>query len=98
MPKRRAGPDPSAPDKDRARGNTVPLQGETQERVPRMPHERDESADAQTSDEPTARRVGQQAHDDIERGQVDTDRGPVLDETYDRVREGTPDPIKKFSP
>ena len=58
-------------------GNTVPAQGETQtqHKVPRMPHERDESADSQASVEPSARRVGGQAHEDVERGLVDTDRG-----------------------
>ena len=30
--------------------------------------------------------------------QVDTDKGPVLDATYDKVREGTKDPAKKFRP
>lgn len=81
-----------------SRGNTVPVQGETQERVPRMPHERDESADSQGASEPSARRMGQAGHDDIERGLVDTDRGPVLDQAYDKVREGADDPVKKFSP
>jgi hypothetical protein len=80
------------------RGNTIPIQGETQDRVPRMPHERDESADSQASDEPSARRIGQMAHEDIERGVVDTDKGPVLDQTYDKVREDADDPVKKFSP
>ncbi|MBI2768184.1 MAG: hypothetical protein HYX47_01065 [Burkholderiales bacterium] len=81
-------------------GNTVPAQGETrvQEKVPRLPHERDESADSQESVEPSGRRVGGQAREDVERGVVDTDRGPVLDGVYDKVREGTPDPVKKFSP
>ncbi|MBG9389283.1 hypothetical protein [Caenimonas aquaedulcis] len=71
-------------------------------RSPKMPHERDESAGTQDGtqarDEPSAARVGGAAHEDIERGQVDTDKGPVLDRTYDKVREGTPDPDKKFSP
>jgi hypothetical protein len=79
-------------------GDTVPVQGETQERVPRMPHERDESADSQAPSEPSGRAVGQAAHEDIERGVVDTDKGPVLDQTYDNVREGGGDPVKKFSP
>ena len=58
-------------------GNTVPGQGETQtqRKVPRLPHERDESAVSQGSAEPAARRVGGQAHKDIARGLVDTDRG-----------------------
>lgn len=80
------------------RGDTAPVQGETRDRVPRMPHERDESADSQSPSEPSGRRVGQAAHEDIERGLVDTDKGPVLDQTYDKVREGADDPMKKFSP
>jgi hypothetical protein len=79
-------------------GNTVPAQGETQEKVPRMPHERDESADSQAPQEPSGKRMGQQAHDDMERGLVDTDKGPALDATYDKVREGAADPVKKFLP
>jgi hypothetical protein len=34
----------------------------------------------------------------VERGVVDTDKGPVLDQTYDKVREGSDDSVKKFSP
>lgn len=82
----------------RRKGNTVPVQGETQERAPRMPHERDESADSQAASEPSARRVGKIAHDDVERGLVDTDKGPVLDQTYDDVRQGADDPITKYGP
>jgi hypothetical protein len=63
-----------------------------------MPHERDESADSQPAEEPSAKRMGAVAHDDMERGLVDTDKGPVLDETYDKVRAGTPNPEKKFRP
>ena len=63
-----------------------------------MPHERDESADSQGAAEPSAQRVGHAAHDAVERGQVDTTKGEALDATYDRVREGTPDPEKKFRP
>jgi len=59
---------------------------------PRLPHEHDESADSQRS-EPRADM--KQAHADVERGLVDTDRGPVTDELYEhRVRtpgEATPD-------
>jgi hypothetical protein len=80
------------------RGNTLPAQGEKQERSPRMPHERDESADSQAGQESSGRRVGGQAQEDIERGLVDTDRGPALDSAYDKLREGTPDPLKKYSP
>jgi hypothetical protein len=79
-------------------GNTLPAQGERQQRVPRAPHERDESADSQGASDPSARSVGEAAREDIERGRVDTDKGPVLDEVYDRVREGADDPLKKLSP
>ena len=74
------------------------MQGEKQDRVPRMPHERDESADSQAPSEPSAPGMAQVAREDIERGVVDSDKGPVLDQTYDKVREGADDPVKKFSP
>jgi hypothetical protein len=80
------------------RGNTVPVQGETQDRVPRAPHERDESADSQGASEASQPRMAQVAREDTERGVVDTDKGPVLDQAYDKVREGADDPVKKFSP
>ena len=75
-------------------GNTLPAQGPRQERAPRMPHEQDESADHQGGEEPSARRMGGMAHDDVARGLVDTDKGPVLDQTYEKLREGAPDPKK----
>jgi hypothetical protein len=80
---------------DKPQGNTVPVQGETQERAPRMPHERDESADSQQPSEPSGQRMGAIAHDDLAEGQVDTDKGPVLDATYDKVREGASQPVKQ---
>lgn len=61
-------------------------------RVPRLPHERDESADSQELQEPEQRDMMQRAHDDIEHGLVDTDRGPVLDEVY---REKLKQPRKR---
>lgn len=79
-------------------GDTLPVQGETQDRLPRAPHERDESADSQGSSEPSQPRMAQAAREDIERGVVDTDKGPVLDQVYDKVRESADDPGKKFSP
>lgn len=92
----------ATPGKGPARqGNTVPVQGqnETQGRpAPRLPHERDESADSQVASEPSGQRMAQAAREDIERGVVDTDKGPVLDETYEKLREEAPDPVKKFSP
>ena len=55
-----------------------------------MPHERDESADEQVRKEPSAQRLGQAAHDDLERGLVDTSKAPELDATYEQVRDGEP--------
>lgn len=52
-----------------------------------MQYERDQSASDQGSEEPSQRRTGQIAHDDVERGVVDTDKGPVLEETYRRLRK-----------
>jgi hypothetical protein len=81
-------------------GETAPVRGDTQqqERVPRMPHERDESADSQAPSEPSERRMAQAGREDIERGVVDTDTGPVLNETYERLRGNASDPAKKLSP
>lgn len=58
-----------------------PPHGETHaniagEPVPRLPHERDESASSQQGPDHA---VIQQAAEDTQQGLVDTDRGPVLD-------------------
>ena len=69
---RQAGVAPLPRDKP---GHTTPSQGE--ERVPRLPHERDESADSQAGkagESPSAEQ-SQQAFEDVERGLVNTDRG-----------------------
>jgi hypothetical protein len=86
-----------APDNPAARqGNTVPAQGEKQQRAPRAPHERDESADQQAgAAEVSSRRMAERGGNDIERGLVDTDKGQAMQETYENVRKGTPDPDKK---
>lgn len=79
-------------------GKTSAAQGERQREVPRMPHERDESSDSQEQMEPSNARIGQLAHDSLAAGQVDTDKGPALDATYDKVREGAEQPVKGFVP
>lgn len=76
-------------------GDTVPVQGDKQQRSLRMPHERDESADGQASSEPTAKRIGIMAHGDVEHGLVDTDKGPVMDKTYEKLRKGSSQPAKQ---
>jgi hypothetical protein len=66
-------------------------QGENQHAVPRMPHERDESADQQPKMEPSNQRLGKLAQADAEHGVGDTTKGAELDATYDRLREDMPD-------
>jgi hypothetical protein len=52
---------------------------EGQKAKPRLPHERDESSDSQRQE---ARPIIQRAHDDVESGLVDTDRGTPMNEAY----------------
>lgn len=49
---------------------------------PRLPHERDESADSQQPGPPPQGEIGERAYRDAERGRPDTGRAPVLDRTY----------------
>jgi hypothetical protein len=53
-------------------------------RAPKLPHERDESTDDMASG---PRKRIQQAHEDLTRGLKDTDRGPVMDETYRKLKK-----------
>jgi hypothetical protein len=66
-------------------GNTHSDRGEGD--TPRMPHERDESADSQGS---PPREVIQQAHRDVSRGVTDTDKGPPMDDAYKKQVTGGP--------
>lgn len=50
---------------------------------PRLPHEHDQSADS-VSQVPQPR--VEQAGKDLERGLVDTDRGPPMDQAYDKQK------------
>jgi hypothetical protein len=57
------------------------------ESAPRLPHERDQSSESQQTDDEEPTRVGKQGAADVERGLVDTDRGPVTDRVYnDKVK------------
>ncbi|MCR6478599.1 hypothetical protein NU688_20755 [Variovorax sp. ZS18.2.2] len=77
--------DPKAPSKDAGGGKTKVEQGG--ESAPRLPHEHDQSSDSQQTQDGQPPKVGRQAHDDVERGVVDTDRGPEADRVYnDKVR------------
>ena len=77
-------------DPNREAGRTTPAQGETDtpRKVPRLPHERDQSADSQARGEASGKKVGDQAHRDIERGLVDTSKGAEMDRAYRRVKSG----------
>ena len=66
--------------KDAQGGKTQVEQGG--ESAPRLPHEHDQSSDSQQSPDGKAPGIGRQAHEDIERGLVDTDKGPVTDRVY----------------
>jgi len=81
---------------DAARGETMPAQGERQERTPREPFERDQSASSQAADNPSMGRMGQLAHDDEESPRQDTSKGVELDQTYERLREGASQPEKQL--
>jgi hypothetical protein len=85
----------AATKKTQTRGDTLPVQGEEQARSLRTPHERDESSDSQAASEPSSTRIGTIAHGDMASGRVDTDKGPVLDATYDKVRRGASQPVKQ---
>lgn len=56
---------------------TTPSRGNRRE--PRLPHERDQSSEPQAPVNEDARKVGEQAARDLDRGLVDTDRGPVVE-------------------
>lgn len=79
------------------RGNTVTAQGETQQPKAQLPHERDESAHSQVADNPSAKRMGEIAHDDVMEGQQDTSKAQELDATYHAMRKGA-DPAPRERP
>ncbi len=78
------------------RQDTIPQQGERQKPSLRQPNERDESSDSQQRAEASQQRMGSVAHESMQRGQTDTDKGPVLDATYEKLREGTGRPVKQL--
>lgn len=71
------------PLKDAGGGKTKVQQGG--ESAPRLPHERDQSSDSQQNQDGSE--MGRKAMEDVERGVVDTDRGPEADRVYnEKVR------------
>ena len=92
MPSRRRQPGPGTG------GKTRPAQGPVRQPAPRVPHEHDESADSQSDGEPSAQRTGRLGHDDLERGLVDTDKGPELERANRQLSDGMAQPEKEFTP
>lgn len=71
------------PLKDAGGGKTKVEQGG--ESAPRLPHERDQSSDSQQDQDGSE--MGRKAMEDVERGVVDTGRGPEIDRVYnEKVR------------
>ena len=72
------------------RGNTArrsdagDRQPDVQGDAPRLPHERDESADQAPAEVDAA---VAQAGRDVARGLVDTDRGPAMDAVYRQLKD-----------
>lgn len=66
--------------KEAGGGKTTAAQGG--EPVPRLPHEHDQSSDSQQTPDGRPTEVGRQAHEDVERGLVDTDRGLEANRVY----------------
>jgi hypothetical protein len=52
--------------------------------APRLPHERDESVERAPQAPHDSMR---QAHEDLKRGLRDTDRGPVVDKVYRKLKK-----------
>ena len=71
-------------------GRTTPAQGETStpQKVPRLPHEHDQSSDSQARGEASGKKVGEQAHKDVVRGLTDTSKGAEMDRAYRQVKSG----------
>ena len=81
-PKRTSHRTGANPEKDG--GQTKPvIDGNS---APKMPHEHDESADSQQAGNVSTAQIGKQAFEDIDSGQVDTDRGSVTQRVYEGLK------------
>ncbi len=67
--------------------NTRVKQDNDRTQTPRIPNEHDQSADSQSSMEPTGKQVGKLAHQDVQQGKQDTDRAPVTDAVYKKLKQ-----------
>jgi len=70
---------------DKRQGNTRPRVGGRP--APRLPHERDESADSQQDTGNDVTEQGRRAYEDHLAGRVDTGLGPVLERVGRRLRK-----------
>ena len=57
---------------------------ESVQEEPKLPHERDQQPASQSDMSQPVTEVGEQAHEDLSRGLVDTDKGPAMDRANDR--------------
>lgn len=65
------------------KGSVVSVAQEKGDPVAPLPHETDQALGSAGR---TPRRSMKQAHDDLERGLQDTDKAPVMDATYRRLK------------
>lgn len=86
QPTRPTAPPPTPTPTD----DTHASRGTGADHEPRLPHEQDQSADSQSDQAPANAPLGEQAHEDLDRGLVDTDRGPVTDRAYRRQQSDVP--------
>lgn len=54
---------------------------------PKLPHERDQQPASQSLPDDPVTEESKQAHKDLKRGLVDTDRGPPMDRIYRKAKE-----------
>lgn len=83
-------PPPADPRRDTPGAGRTQSDTQGEGPAPRLPHERDESADSQPpgQTDPSQADIGERGRRDLERGVRDTDRGPVADRTYDQLKRG----------
>ena len=81
----------SDPDNKPAPGETRVARndGDKEKSEPKLPHERDQSASSQVDGTPMDDERARKGHDDIERGVVDTDKGPVLEQLDERMKRSS---------
>ena len=91
MTKPKPKPETSSGVSHKASGQTKPVQGENP--APRLPHERDESADSQREARDTSAASvitpSREAFTDAAKKQPDTGPAPVMDKAYSRQKKAS---------